>query len=210
MAQPLPDAPPPAPSSGQRPRALRRQYVVDGKTQFRVAGLLLAGLAVLAVIQTVALFTSFRPALEGQFDGTEVRALLLRVGLVQFGVTAVLALALGILLSHRFVGAALVLRRAIQGMRVGDSSCRLTLRSSDFLHDVASSLAQLREEQDQRRAAVGRALTRAGEALDAGDLARAQADLDLARRTLVPATDPAPQVAADPATRVKAHLATAP
>jgi hypothetical protein len=150
----LPHSPGPSTSPelpGGRPRLTRRQYVVDAKTQFRVAGLLIAGLAVLAAIQAAALLTCFVPPADSLYEGQQVRALLLQVGLLQFVVTAILALALGVLLSHRFVGAALVLRRAIAGMRRGDHSCRLTLRGTDFLHDVASDLAALREEMEPLR-----------------------------------------------------------
>ena len=124
-------APSPSGSASQgRPSAWRRTYVVDGRTQFRVAGLLIAGLAILGVIQAVSLYVFFQPPSDGRFDGDQVRALMLEVGMVQFAVTALLALALGVLLSHRFVGAGLVLRRAVQGMAVGDSSQRLTLRAA--------------------------------------------------------------------------------
>jgi hypothetical protein len=181
----------------------RRQYIVDGKTQFRVAGLLVCGLAVLALVQTVALFTGFQPPVDGQFDGPHVRALLLRVGLVQFGVTALLALALGILLSHRFVGAALVLRRAIQGMRNGDSSQRLTLRRTDFLHDLSADILELRTHQAQGRETLAGTLARAERALEAGDLAQTQAELTLARRSLAPAASPATPPAV-PAPRAEA------
>jgi hypothetical protein len=123
---------------------------VDAKTQFRVAGLLIGGLAVLAAVQGATLLTCFSPPADALYDGGQVRALLFQVGLLQFVVTAVLGLALGVLLSHRFVGAALVLRRAIAGMRSGDHSCRLTLRKTDFLHDVATDLAALRDEMTPR------------------------------------------------------------
>ncbi len=190
MPEPIAHATPANRVPAQRPSVARRQYIVDGKTQFRVAGLLVCGLAVLALVQTVALFTGFQPPVDGQFDGPHVRALLLRVGLVQFGVTALLALALGILLSHRFVGAALVLRRAIRGMLAGDSSQRLTLRSTDFLHALSADILELRTHQAQGRESLARALSRAERALEAGDIAQAQADLALARQTLAPAAAP--------------------
>lgn len=145
MSHPHPSLTPHAAAPTARPGALRRQYVVDARTQFRVAGLLVAGLAALAAIQAAALFTCFVPPADALYDGGQVRALLLKVGVLQFVVTAVLAVGLGVLLSHRFVGAALVLRRAIAGMRTGDHSCRLTLRRTDFLHDVAADLSALRD-----------------------------------------------------------------
>jgi|GEM_PF-6921867 len=210
MPEPIADAAPSARPPAQRPSGVRRQYIVDGKTQFRVAGLLVCGLAVLAVVQTVALFTGFQPPAEGQFDGPQVRDLLLRVGLVQFGVTALMALALGILLSHRFVGAALVLRRALQGMLVGDSSQRLTLRRTDFLHDLSADLLRLREHQAQVRDSVAGALARAQAAIEAGDSIQAQAELGLARQTLAPAAPASPAASAtQPAPAARAKLLAA-
>ena len=197
-----------SPSQG-RPSAWRRTYVVDGRTQFRVAGLLIAGLAILGVIQAVSLYVFFQPPSDGRFDGDQVRALMLEVGMVQFAVTALLALALGVLLSHRFVGAGLVLRRAVQGMAVGDSSQRLTLRKTDFLHDLSADILKLRELLDKDRAAMTRALGRVEEALVAGDPVKAQAALALAQHTLVPASLASCAAEARTSSRETAKLAAA-
>lgn len=189
MSTPKPPAGPPS----RRPRFFRRQVVVDARTQWRVAGMLALGLAVLAAVQALALPNTFRPEEGAVFSGAEVHSLFVRLGLVQYGIAAALVMVLGLLLSHRFSGAALVLERALRGMRGGDDTQRVTLRSGDFLHQLANELSLLREAHATRAQAQEQALAQAATALERGDLDRARTLMEEARASVrLPATPPSP------------------
>jgi hypothetical protein len=172
------DAPAPPP---RRPRFFRRQVVVDARTQWRVAGMLALGLAVLAAVQALALPNAFRPEEGAIFSGAEVHNLFVRLGLVQYGIAAALVMVLGLLLSHRFSGAALVVSRALRGMRAGDDHQRVTLRSGDFLHELAQEVGALRDAHAARAQAQEQALEQATLALQGGDLAHARTLIETAR-----------------------------
>ena len=49
-----------------------------------------------------------------------------------------------VVLSHRFVGPAFVVRRALQGIMEGRFDERLELRGSDYLQDLAATARELR------------------------------------------------------------------
>jgi hypothetical protein len=83
-------------------------------------------------------------------------------------------LVLGLLLSHRFSGAALVIGRAVRGMQRGDDAARLSLRDGDFLQALAVDVRQLRDAHGARAAAQEQGLNEVEAALDAGDVDRAR------------------------------------
>ena len=74
-----------------------------------------------------------------------------------------------LLLTHRWAGAAFVLRNALDAMRRGDYSSRLKLRRTDYLKDVAARLSSLRDDLVRDREALQEGLDRVEAALARGD-----------------------------------------
>jgi hypothetical protein len=57
----------------------------------------------------------------------------------------------GLLESHRTAGAAFAIRRAVDGLRDGQTEVRVRLRRGDHLQDLARSINQLAETIDMER-----------------------------------------------------------
>jgi methyl-accepting chemotaxis protein len=143
-------------------KRLRRTYVIDRKLQLSVAAHLLGALAGIAALYVVGVFLLAGGAGSEGLTAGEV----LRANLIYFVLAAAILGVVVILITHRIAGPALVIERAVRGMKTGDHSLRLELRKRDYLKPLAAAVAELREELDRR----AQAATELKAALDRGDL----------------------------------------
>lgn len=72
-------------------------------------------------------------------------------------------------LTHRYVGPAFVMGRALAGIRRGEYGHRLKLRHTDYLEDLAKEIEDLREEIAKRDVQQARSLHRLERSLDEDD-----------------------------------------
>jgi hypothetical protein len=186
----------PAVTPPRRPKPLRRKYLIDKPTQLRVMLSLVLGLAAIAVSFVGALVVYFSPDGDTTLTGQEVRALLLKVNWVYFGLAAVVLAELVLVLTHRFVGPAYVFRRALDGILAGRYDERLSLRKSDFLRDIAVKLTEVRDRWHAREDETSRACERIEECLAMGDVDGARSALAHLQRRPTPAREPAAPVRA--------------
>jgi methyl-accepting chemotaxis protein len=157
-------------------KRLRRTYVIDRKLQLSVAAHLLGALAGVAALYVVGMLLLSGG---GGSDGLSAGEVL-RANLIYFLLAAAILAVVVILITHRIAGPALVVERAVRGMKTGDHSLRLDLRKRDYLKPLAAAVAELREDLDRRAQAGGELKA----ALDRGDLDAA--------RTLVERVVPGP------------------
>ena len=134
----------------------RRQFVVDARYQLR-AGVLVGIVAIALLVLLNAslilpertpsdsLAASPRPPFQAS-DRSSFALLLLGSAVFLGGVVVV-----GLLESHRTAGAAFAIRRAVDGLRDGQTEVRVRLRRGDHLQDLARSINQLAETIDMER-----------------------------------------------------------
>lgn len=178
-----------------RPKVLRRKYLIDRPTQLRLVGKLVFGLAVLTGANLLGLWITFAGD-AGDSMSPALREALVRSVLGFFLVSSVMTVLLGVILTHRFVGPAYVMRQAVEGMLVGDYSRRLTLRKGDFLQDLAAKLASLRDHFGAREREVATAVAEAERCLASHDLAGVHAALGRLGDPARPSGETAPALAA--------------
>jgi hypothetical protein len=137
----------------------RRQYVVDARYQLRTGILVGLVAVVLLVLLNASLIlpsrstsptsttrvTSLQPSQDAS-NRSSFALLLLGSAVFLGGVVVV-----GLLESHRTAGAAFAIRRAVDGMREGQTEVRIRLRRGDHLQDLAQSINQLAETIDLER-----------------------------------------------------------
>jgi hypothetical protein len=134
--------------------AQRRTFVVDWRLQATITVQLLGVLVGVGLLYTLAVMVLPGSERIKEMDGEEVRDTLLRANAVYFALGAAILSVIALLLTHRIAGPALVLKRAIDGMRQGKYDNRLGLRRRDYLKDVAGSLQGLCEDLRQRDQSV--------------------------------------------------------
>jgi hypothetical protein len=189
-----------------RPRLFRRRYLIDKPTQLGLVAWLIGGLAGLAVMYVLAMIVFFGPEATADMDSPMLRRLLLTANTAFFLFAGIMITTLAIMLSHRFVGPAYVLRTALDAMLRGDFSKRLSLRKTDYMKDVAGLLTALRDRLVAREDQVSAQLESLERAVESGDRAEA---LSLAKSlregSLVPngTAAPAPSEASAPAASEK-------
>ncbi len=165
-----------APGDG-RWRNRRRTFVLDDPSQstsiLAVLGVLGAG----ALFGAVAFFLLGQPNLLGRSSVAEATPTLIAALVGCFIVAGLVAAPVVMRLTHRYVGPAYVMRRALRGMRLGDYGCRLTLRRHDFLKGLAREIETHRSDIARRDVERARLLHRLRQMLDAGDVEGARAHL---------------------------------
>ena len=124
---------------------VRRKYLIDPSTQLRFGFILMtvvmggaAGLAGLWVLGS-SFVTESDPSIDPAASGR----LVWWIDAAYFVFTLVAMLIIGIRFTHRFVGPALVLERALGAMCDGDLAPRLELRRRDKLVNVAQAAERL-------------------------------------------------------------------
>jgi HAMP domain-containing protein len=128
----------------------RRTFVVDWRLQATITVQLLGVLVGVGLLYTLAVMVLPGSERLQEMDGEEVRQTLLRANAVYFALGAAILGVIALLLTHRIAGPALVLKRAVDGMREGKYDHRLNLRRRDYLKDVAASLQGLAGDLKQR------------------------------------------------------------
>ncbi len=137
----------------------RRQFVVDARYQLR-SGVIVALVAfVLLILLNASLILPQRSAsspgvlasdrAQTPFEapeGSSFALMLLGSAIFLGGVFLV-----GFLESHRTAGAAYAIRRAVDGLRDGESQVRVRLRRGDHLQELARSINQLAETIESER-----------------------------------------------------------
>jgi hypothetical protein len=175
-------------------KLLRRwRYVIDWRAQMGTAFQIVAVLAGICVICSVAVkFVKSDDALETMTSG-EIRGFLYRVTAAQFAVSAATLAALAIFLTHRFAGPAFAIERALKALREGRVDQLLHLRQRDYLQGVAQVVEELRQGEIARR----KHMADARSCLEEGDLAGAKEVLARLAPS-APAAPPAPETAPEP------------
>lgn len=149
----------------------RTRYFIEPRLQLALALPMVATLLVVGLAYVAAIYVLPGELALKTMTAEETQRLFLRANLIYFSLAVVGIGANAIYLSHRIVGPAGVIERAVRGMTGGDSSLRLSLRAGDYFGSLASATTDLRDQlcelDEQRRQLVEEAITR----LDAHDLA---------------------------------------
>lgn len=128
----------------------RWRYVVDWRSQLGTAVQIVAVLAGICLICSVAVkYVKSDAALESM-GGEEVRAFLYRVTAAQFLVSAATLTILAIYLTHRFAGPAFAIERVIRALLTGNHDQRLHLRERDYLKSLGQAVEELRQREEAR------------------------------------------------------------
>ncbi|MHC4550391.1 MAG: hypothetical protein ACYTEZ_16605 [Planctomycetota bacterium] len=126
-------------------RNQRWRYIIDWRQQLRVVAEIVGVLCGVCVVFAVVTFLLVldRNDATARLRPDEIWSFLLQVTAVFTGVSAVVFVLLAIAISHRFVGPALVIRRAVQAMIDGWYDRRVTLRRRDYLRPLAAKVEEL-------------------------------------------------------------------
>ena len=158
-------------------RNRRRMIVLDDPSQstsvLSVLGVLAAG----ALFSAAAFYVLCGANLLGRSTVSEATLTLIAAILGCFIVTGLVAAPVVMRLTHRYVGPAHVMRRALHGMRLGDYGCRLELRRADFLKPLAHEIELHRSDLARRDVERTRLLTQLLQQLEIGDAEGAQRHL---------------------------------
>ncbi len=130
----------------------RRQLIVDAKWQFHIWRLT-AGAAIGAgvVYMLMGLGAVMWLPLE-TMSGSDIGLIALVMNLTFFGLLAALMGVVCLRLTHAVAGPAMILQRAIDGLRAGEYHHRCELRENDYLKDLATAVGQLQTHLEQMAA----------------------------------------------------------
>ncbi len=168
----------------------RWRYVIDWRSQMGTAVQIVAVLAGICLICSVAIkFVKSDAALELR-SGEGVRSFLYRVTAAQFLVSAATLAILAIYLTHRFAGPAFAIERAVRALLAGNTEQKLHLRERDYLKTLGAAIEDLRAKEEAR----AKHLHDLKQCLAEGDTSGAREVLE----RLQPATAPAPAPAKEP------------
>ena len=125
---------------------LRRKYLIDAKSQLGITAQILGVLTVICLVYAggVLLFTRDKPLFE--LEQGQIRGFIAMVIGAYMVISALIFGLLAVALTHRFVGPAQVIGRAIDAMMKGKYDSRLSLRKSDHLKDLAAAVERLRTQ----------------------------------------------------------------
>ena len=156
-------------------RDRRWHYLIDWKPQLGVVAEIVGVLCGVCVTFAVVVFLLVldRNDATVKLHPDEIWGFLLEVTAIFMVVSAVIFTLLAIAISHRFVGPALVLRRAVQAMIEGGHDRRVTLRPRDYLKPLAAKIDQLQEVLRGREAERQQIVADLHRCLEESDLAAA-------------------------------------
>lgn len=164
-------------SDQARAKRRRTRLIIDKPAQLAMAltvtGMTAAGIVVLMASMYVLPMEEYFD----HFSGQDMRRALLIILGTFFGLTVIGITLSCVVLSHRFVGPAYVVRMALDAMKDGNYDTRLTLRNNDYLQDLAESARGLRDELVARDETMNEVRARLAE----GDVEAACELLDVAR-----------------------------
>jgi signal transduction histidine kinase len=171
----------------------RWRYVVDWRSQIGTAVQIVAVLAGICLVCSVAIkYVKQDDALE-LMSGDSVRNFLYRITAAQFLVSAVTLTILAVYLTHRFAGPAFALERQLRAILNGRTERKMQLRARDYLKTLAAAIEDLRVREEARK----KQLADLGHCLAEGDVAGAR-EIH-ARLATPPAPAMTPEKVADPA-----------
>jgi len=191
------------PTSKKRYR--RWRYIIDWRQQMGFTVEIVAVLCGVCVIYSVGVHYLLGNETLFQVSIDRFREVVLRVNAVYLAVSSGIFSLMAIGLTHRFVGPAFNMRRALKAMIKGDLSKKVHLRKRDYLKDLAAEINTLRDVLEERQQVVR-------------DLERClqENDLDAARelltrlKTETPATETAEGEKADATEEAKEPAETTP
>ncbi len=173
----------------------RWRYVVDWRSQLGTAVQVVAVLAGICLICSVAIkFVKSDAALE-LMSGEGVRNFLYRVTAAQFLVSAATLAILAVYLTHRFAGPAFAIERGIRALLAGNTEQKLHLRERDYLKTLGAAVEELRLREEAR----AKQLKDLKHCLAEGDADGAREVLARLQGVAAPAPAPEPVAAAAPA-----------
>jgi len=162
------------PDTTGRSLRVNRRYLLDRPSQLQFSMIVLLVVSGVGLLYAVAIYFLVDSDLLQGRSADHIRTVLLLVHVAYFMVGGILLFATVLLLSHRFVGPAYVMQRAVENMRRGDYSGRLSLRKGDFHAGLAKQLRDWRGElvaQDDARMEI---LARLQRCMDEGNEAEAR------------------------------------
>lgn len=182
----------------QHARMRRKRWLLDTSSQspalFAVTGVVGA----IALLQFVGARLLGESALVERLDSDEIGWIALAFNLGYFVLMVGALVVVLVRETHRFVGPALVLERAVSALDRGDWQPRLTLRKGDHLGSLAAALATHGHRLAAQAAERGELLARLDQALATGDLPRAKAAAGALRALHAP-VEPLAAAPAEPA-----------
>jgi hypothetical protein len=166
----------------------RWRYVVDWRSQLGTAVQIVAVLAGICLICSVAVkYVKSDEALESM-SGESVRSFLYRVTAAQFLVSAATLGILAVYLTHRFAGPAFAIERVIRALVSGNTDQKLHLRERDYLKTLGAAVEDLRAREETR----AKQLADVSTCLAEGDVEGAREVLNRLQATApAPAKEPA-------------------
>ena len=134
----------------QKKHNRRRHYIIDSKSQIGPTSQIVTTLIIVCIVFAVGLlyFTKDNPLFE--MDAEQFRGFILQVFALYLLVSVTIFSVMVISLTHRFVGPANVIQRALHGIMDGEYDHRVTLRRKDHLKSLAGSVDTLREKLQLR------------------------------------------------------------
>jgi hypothetical protein len=156
--------------SVQTRQARRRRYLIDGASQLKVATTITAVLLLVGLLDALAVFVLADPSLSGTERLADVQPILLVVHSICLALGGIFLFWIVVKQTHRYVGPAYVMRRALDGMRKGEYGCRLSLRTSDYHVELAQALDELRTEIASRDVDNARTLSRLERGIEENDV----------------------------------------
>jgi methyl-accepting chemotaxis protein len=140
------------PTSKKRYR--RWRYIIDWRQQMGFTVEIVAVLCGVCVIYSVGVHYLLGNETLFQVSIDRFREVVLRVNAVYLAVSSGIFSLMAIGLTHRFVGPAFNMRRALKAMIKGDLSKRVHLRKRDYLKDLAAEINTLRDVLEERQQVV--------------------------------------------------------
>lgn len=164
----------PATQNGALQRNRRRQFDLDDPSQSSVLLHVLTILAGTGLAAAITVLTLSHGSLLGGDTVAEALPILLVALAGSLILAALITIPVVLRLTHRYVGPALVMRRALQGIRRGDYGCRLRLRRQDYLKGLAREIDAHRDDIARRDVEHARLLHGIKHRLDDGDVIAAR------------------------------------
>jgi len=155
----------------------RRRFVLDDRSQSTTLLHVLILLAGAAAVSAVLVFVLSRANVLGSRALIEAFPIVLAAQVGCFVLAGLVTVPLVMRLTHRYVGPAYVMRRALKGMRLGDYGCRLELRQGDFLKSLAEEINAHRSDLARRDIERERLLATLDRLLESGDVQGARLHL---------------------------------
>ncbi|MDJ0976753.1 MAG: hypothetical protein QNJ98_20020 [Planctomycetota bacterium] len=152
--------------TGSRPKRIR--FLLDRRSQLTIAWQVVGVLAGVGLLYAVAVYFLVGSDIVREGSLGDMRILLLCVHALYFLLGGAILLVVTLLITHRFVGPAYVMKNAIAEMRRGRYDARLSTRTRDFHKDLSEELRLLQSELEAGAVRRADLLARLAQCLDEG------------------------------------------